>query len=99
MFNDHTDAEFARRETAREMGEESPSDRAWSRFYDAVEAEIVARGWDEAFTNGKSRGLDGADDETGYSIDGAHDAFEARRTVAEYVAQVSARRAALGLSS
>jgi hypothetical protein len=100
MF-DATDLEIARRETAYEMGAESLTDRAWSRWYDAAEKAIIARGWDGKFDNGKSRGLDGneytgdGEPSDGYSIDGAYEAFEARQSVEAYIAAVEARRAEL----
>lgn len=102
MF-DATDLEIARREQAHEMGAESLTDRAWSRFYRQAEAAIIANGWDEQFDNGKSRGLDGneytgdGDPSVGYSIDGAYEAFEARWSVEAYIASVEVKRAALGL--
>lgn len=95
MF-DATDLEIARRELSAEMGGESRSDRAWSRFYDAAEREIIARGWDDKFT-GKDSGLDGADDENGYSIDSAYEAFEKGHTVAAYIEAVAATRNHIGL--
>ncbi len=101
MSFDATQLEIDRRAHAYEMGADSNADRAWSRFYDAAQREIVARGWDEKFTGGavvgKSRGLDGADAETGYSIDSAYDAWEARQSVATYIAAVGRARTELGL--
>lgn len=102
MF-DATDLEIQRRAHDYEMGGESHSDRAWSRFYRQAESAIIARGWDEQFDNGKSRGLDGneytgdGEPSVGYSIDGAYEAFEARWSVERYIASVEARRAELGL--
>lgn len=101
MAFDATDLEIARREHNYELGGESNADRRWSWFYNTATAAIIARGWDEKFTGGQkvgqSRGLDGADDETGYSIDGAYDAFEKGWTVDRYIRQVMAARAELGL--
>ncbi len=100
MF-DATELEIARRETAYELGAESNEDRRWSRWYKSAEMSIISNGWDEKFTGGqalgKSRGLDGCDWETGYSIDGAYDAFEAGRSVQDYIAVVALARMALGL--
>lgn len=102
MF-DATDLEIARRETAYELGAESQSDRAWSRWYDAAEKAVIARGWDGKFNNGKSRGLDGneytgdGEPSDGYSIDGAYEAFERRESVETYIAACAKRRAELGL--
>lgn len=102
MF-DATDMEYARRETAYEMGAEDRGDRAWSRFYNRAEREIIAKGWDGKFDNGKSRGLDGNEytDEgeasDGYSIDGAYEAFEKGWSVERYIARVAVVRAELGL--
>jgi hypothetical protein len=102
MF-DATDLEIARRETAYEMGAESLTDRAWSRWYNAAEKAVIARGWDGKFTNGKSRGLDGneytgdGEPSDGYSIDGAYEAFERRESVETYIAACARRRAELGL--
>lgn len=95
MF-DATDLEIARREHDYEMGGESQSDRAWSRWYDRAAATITANGWN----TDRSRGLDGSEipgDDDGYSIDGAYDAFEARWSVERYIAHVATRRAELGL--
>lgn len=98
---DATDLEIDRRAHAYEMGEDSKSDRAWSSWVKRAEACLAQLGWDEKFTGGKlvgqSRGLDGADDETGYSIDSAYDAFEAGKAVAEYMGAVKVARQALGL--
>lgn len=93
---DATYLEIARREHDYEMGGESNADRRWSRFYDLATKAIVSRGWDEQFNNGKSRGLDGCDWETGYSIDGAYEAFEKGWTVDRYIQQVSEARVQLG---
>lgn len=103
MMFDATDLEIVRRETAYEMGAESLTDRAWSRWYNAAEKAVIARGWDGKFNNGKSRGLDGneytADGEPsdGYSIDGAYEAWERRESVETYIAACALRREALGL--
>lgn len=87
MF-DATEAEFARREHAAEMGAESRSDRAWSRFYDAADKAIRARGWQRSH----DAGLDGDDDVDGYSIDAAYEAFEAGASVADYLEIVDRKR-------
>ncbi len=98
-LNDHTDAEFERRALAYELDDEDAGDQAWNRFYDEAQREIISRGWGEKFTAGravgKSRGLDGSDNENGYSIDGAYDAFRHGKTVAAYIAQVAVARAKL----
>ncbi len=100
MF-DATDLEIDRRNHDYEMGGESNADRAWSRFYKQATAEIIAKGWDDKFTGGprigQSCGLDGCDDENGYSIDGAYEAWEARWSVERYIARVAVVRAELGL--
>lgn len=102
MF-DATDLEIARRETAHEMGEAGALDRSWSRFFDAAEKAVIARGWDGKFNNGNSRGLDGneytgdGEPSDGYSIDGAYDAWEAGKSVEAYIAAVEARRGEMGL--
>lgn len=102
MF-DATDIEAARRETAHELGAESNADRRWSRWYNAAALSIISNGWDGKFDNGKSRGLDGneyigaGEPSDGYSIDSAHDAFEAGWSVQRYIAAVEKKRAELGL--
>lgn len=101
MSFDATDLEIARREHAAEMGEDSKSDRAWYAWYDRAAQCVIQLGWDEKYTGGskigKSRGLDGADDETGYSIDSAYEAWERGLTVAAYMGKVKAARERLGL--
>lgn len=82
--NDHTDAEFERRQHAYEMGEESPSEKRWYAF--CREAEKLL-GFD----------LDGTESEDGYSLDFAHDAFQAGKSPAEYAAGVRAKRSEMGL--
>ncbi|WP_267382273.1 MULTISPECIES: hypothetical protein [unclassified Sphingomonas] len=98
---DATDLEIARREHAAEMGEVSASDRAWYAWCRRAEQCLAALGWDEKFTGGpkagQSCGLDGADAETGYSLDSAYDAWEAGKPVAAYMGQVKRARQGLGL--
>lgn len=89
MF-DATDFEFARREHAYEMGEETPRERSWSRFCDRAEAEIVRRGFGSR--------LDENESDAGYSLDGAHDAFSAGWSVDQYITAVIAKRRSLSLS-
>lgn len=96
---DATDLEVSRRAHAYEMGEDTQSDRAWYRFYAVATARIIANGWDGKFNNGKSRGLDGTEWEDGYSIDGASDAFDARVSVDQYIAQVEVARTAIAQAS
>lgn len=88
MF-DATDLEIARREHAYEMGAESPADRSWSRFYDAADAAIINRGWGTT--------LDENEWDAGFSIDGAHAAWQAGRSVAQYLEDVAGKRRVLGL--
>lgn len=90
MF-DATDLEFARREHAYEMGAESRSERAWSRFYDEADRRIRALGYVRKCDG--EPGLDG-DEHDGdcYSIDGAYAAFETGMTVDDYIAAVQYRR-------
>jgi hypothetical protein len=99
MF-DATDLEIARREHAAEMGESSPSERAWLTWSGRVEACLTAMGWDEKFEGGaragESRGLDGAEDEDGYSIDFAFEAFERGESVDAYLDAVKTKRMRLG---
>lgn len=100
MTFDASDLEADRRAHDYEMGSAGELDRSWSRFYNAAEREIIAKGWDGKFDSGKSRGLDGAelpDDDDGYSIDGAYDAWERGLTVTAYIARVAVRRSELGL--
>lgn len=101
MAFDATDLEIARREHAAEMGDNSSADRAWYAWAGRVEACLAQLGWDEKFSGGpkigKSRGLDGADAETGYSLDSAYDAWRSGLTVAAYMGNVKAARRDLGL--
>lgn len=90
---DATDAEHARRAHDYEMGAVSAEDQRWTRFYNEARRAVVANGWETSNT----LGLDGADDEDGFSIDGAYEAFEARKTVAAYLLEVARNRRALGL--
>lgn len=83
-INDHTDAEIARRAHDYEMGAFSPSEVRWHQWCNAVEAII---GFD----------LDGDEEEDGYSLDYAHNAFEAGQTPAIYAAAVRSKRWELGL--
>jgi len=100
MF-DATDLEVARRQHEYEMGIEDTGEAAWDRFYRAASREVIARDWDEKFTGGdragQTRGLDGDDRETGYSIDSAFDAFSKGFTVERYIVSVKKKRAELGL--
>lgn len=102
MF-DATDVEVARRQHEYEMGIEDTGEAAWDSFYRAASNAVIARGWDEKFTGGarinQTRGLDGDDRETGYSIDSAFDAFSRGESVDRYIAKVAHRRAALGFAA
>lgn len=89
MINDHTDAEIARREHDYEMGGETASERAWSRFVDDCEEELFKRGYGTS--------LDGNEATDGYSLDTAHEAFRLGHTVEEYMETVDADRHDLGL--
>lgn len=89
MSYDATDAEIARREHDAEMGGESRSDRAWSRFYGRAERALAEAGFVSP-ANGST--IDGDEAEDGFSIDSAYDAWEARTTVAAYVEQVRRNR-------
>lgn len=100
MF-DATDQEVARRQHEYEMGIKDTGEAAWDRFYRAASNAVIARNWDEKFTGGarvnQTRGLDGDDRETGYSIDSAFDAFSRGKTVEIYIGEVAKRRVELGL--
>lgn len=61
--NDHTDAEFARRQHLAEMAEDNEGDRRWNRYCSDVEAALGIRS------------LDGDEAADGYSLDSAYDAF------------------------
>jgi hypothetical protein len=88
-MNDHTDAEFARREHDYEMGGESASDRAWTRFYKEVSDFIILRGW--------GRSGDGDQEKDGFSLDYAYEAWEDGKTAVEYISEVVATRREMGL--
>lgn len=92
MF-DATDLELARREHDAEMGGQTAGDRAWSRWFDAAARVVKANGWETQVT----RGLDGAEDEDGFSIDFAYDAFERGESVETYITEASRRRKEMGL--
>lgn len=62
--NDHTDAEYARRELAYEMGEETGEDKRWDAWVKQV-CYIL-----------KLDSLDGDEKEDGYSLDGAREYFD-----------------------
>lgn len=61
-------------------------DSRWARWCDKVERGL---GLDPM------PGLDGDEEVEGYSLDGAVDAYDAGMSVADYVAQVRAKQAAL----
>ena len=82
MINDHTDAEYARREHDYEMGE-TPQDYAWDKWANAVEARLLGL----AFTTLKS-GLDGDQETDGFSLDFAYDFFRDGATPEEYIEDV-----------
>lgn len=88
MF-DATELEWNRRAHAYEMGEDSPTDRAWYAYSDAAEAAIVRRGWGDR--------LDADQDAAGFSLDGAYDAWEAGMSVDAYIEQVARDRSTMGL--
>ena len=89
-FNDHTDAEDHRREMLAELGEESPEEQRWSRWFNEADAAIRAKDWGPS--------LDGTDWEEGYSIDGGYEAFQKGWTVDRYLTAVCRMRALLGFS-
>lgn len=101
MMLDATDLEITRREHAIEMGGATRSESAWYSWYDRAAECLNRLGWDEKFAGGpeigKSRGLDGSEDENGYSIDGAYEAWVGGLTVAAYMGNVKVARERLGL--
>jgi hypothetical protein len=90
---DQTEAEIARREHDAEMGSQTTTDRQWSRWFDRAAAAVKANGWETPLT----KGLDGAQDEDGFSIDYAYDAFERGETVETYIAEAARRRKEMGV--
>jgi hypothetical protein len=84
-LNDHTDAELARREHDAEMGGTSASEQRWLKFCSDVE-ELL-----------ELDSLDGDEAEDGYSLDGAHESFEAGRSARDYTRDVSEKRRDMGL--
>lgn len=76
MRNDHTDAELARREHEAEMGVISNDENRWFAWVDRAERLL---GLDS---------LDGDAVEDGYSLDDAHDRFEAGMPAEDYAREV-----------
>ena len=87
LLNDHTDAEIVRREFGYEMGFD-PGEAHWLAWCHKVEV----LGIDFMRSASGNVGLDGNEDEDGYSLDGASDAFDAGKSPSEYVASARARR-------
>lgn len=92
MCNDHTDAEYARRELAYEMGGDGPEDARWNKWSAEVEKLLI-----DAGVTDEATGLDGGQTEDGFSIDFAYDSFLADFSVLEYVAMVLEDREEMGL--
>ena len=92
MFdNDHTDAEYARRELAYEMGEQSAEERAFERFCEPATSLLVDVG-----ATTPEQGIDGDQETDGFSLDFAYDWFRDRGTPNDYVADVLFQRGKLG---
>ncbi len=79
---DNDDAEYARRELGREMGED-PADYAWDNWSSKVEDGLLRLG----FTSMK-QGLDGDQDTDGFSLDLAYDFFRDGESPEEYIEDV-----------
>lgn len=86
MFNDHTDAEAARREHVWEMGGDTPEEKRFYKWCAAVENRLCI---------GKLETL--CDDEDCTSLDHASDAFDRGEDVEDYIASVEAARKERGL--
>jgi hypothetical protein len=82
VITDATDAEIARREHAYEMGEDSPSDRDWSRYVDRVARGLKAAGF-ASVAGGWT--VDGDETVDGFSLDSCYDGYLARMTVPAYI--------------
>lgn len=87
LLNDHTHAEIARREFGYEMGFDSGEAHwlAWCRKVEVLGIDFMRNAAGDV-------SLDGDEDEDGFSLDGASDAFDAGKSPAEYVASARARR-------
>lgn len=94
MINDHTDSELERRAHLAEMGGLTEQDMAWDRWSGRVEVLLI-----EAGITTRERGLDGDEDEDGYSIDFAYECFEVGRAPEDYAQQVIDRRATASIES
>lgn len=91
MYNDHTDAEYDRREHAYELGALTPGEIAFERWSDAVVSRMLNYG----ITTGK-QGLDGDQEADGFSLDFASDRFDAGAEPDDYFMEVVAERKRLG---
>lgn len=90
-YNDHTDAEYDRREHAYELGALAPDEIEFERWSDAVVISLVAVG-----ATTYQQGLDADDTVDGFSIDYAYEAFKEGLEPDDYFSDVLFKRQKLG---